>query len=320
MANKTLSLGSNPLFRGPSLMARAAVEHDFDPAGSSPSPLPSLDSHNPGFMTVPMASVFPDPSQPRKDFDSERLEELAASIKEVGLLSPILVREISEGVYQVVAGERRFRAHQLLGADTIRVVVDSGDSTDSALNLAKQIIENIQRQDLNPYERALAIGELRDKLGISIRDIAQRLGISKSMVQRSLEILNLPDFLKEALRLGGSESKILVIGQVDDVELQKSLFDQLSYLSRAQILEIVESSKAKKLDSGDDESHGGTPKLKAAALTPADHALLEEVRKSIGLRVDMTRSVKGGGSLTIEFYSDDDLSEIRNKLVSYFPV
>ena len=232
MSRKPVTLDNNPLFGGPSLAERAR----------SGSP----------FRYLSVVDIDVDPDQPRRVFSDESLAELANSIKEYGVLSPVLVQVTPGGTYRLIAGERRLRASRALGLSTIPAIIDS-EVGDDATVLGKQLVENIQRENLAPMERALAIGHLREKFSLSIRDISKKLGISKSVVQRSLDVLSLPDDLQAALIAGASESKVLLLAQLEDKAERKKIIPQLADITRSQLEDII--SGASQLEV---VSHGGT--------------------------------------------------------------
>ena len=297
MARKNLKFDINPLLAGPTLEARA----------KSGSP----------YRLLPLSDIDADPEQPRRAFETERLAELAASIKEFGVLSPILVRVTAGGTYRVVAGERRLRACRLLGLDTIPAIIDSDDSENQSI-LAKQLVENIQREDLSPLEKGHAMAQLRDKHALSVRDISKRLGVSKSAVQRTLDLLNLPEDLKQALANGAAESKILLLAQVEDLTVRKELLVQLDQLSREGL-----DSKIRALlgDSEDEVSHRGTrakSRKGRTSLSTEDKRIIDELQRALRTKVQLLRAKKrsGQGKLVLEFYSGDDLNDIYKKLTS----
>jgi ParB family chromosome partitioning protein len=283
----------NPLLGGPSLAERAR----------SGSP----------YREIPIHEIDVDPDQPRRVFEKEQLDELASSIREYGVLSPILVRSLDGGTFRLIAGERRLRAAKLAGLSTVPAVVDQTDDDQSIL--PKQLVENLQRADLTPMERALAFGHLRDKFGWGVREIARQLGVSKTLVQRSLEILSLPDDLQAALIAGAAESKILLLGQLEDRELRKELLEQIDTLTR----EDLEAVLAGRSRSEEEEvSHGGTlGRKKRDRLTAEDRRILEELQSSLGTKVQLARKANSsGGKLTIEFYSTEDLNDIYQRLTN----
>ena len=293
MSRKQVKFNVNPLLSGPSLESRAR-------AGSP-------------FRLIPLSEIDIDPDQPRRVFDDEALTSLSESIKEHGVLSPVLVRVAEGGVYRLVSGERRFRATKMAGLNAIPAVIDEDSSEETTL--AKQLVENIQREDLTPMERALAIGQLRERFELSVRDIARVLGISKSAVQRSLDILALPDDLQAALISGASESKILVLNQLSDREMRKELVSQLEHYTRTQLEDRVNELEA---GEGTKVSHRGTAGRSKAPveLSIEDQRVLSEIQKALGTKVSIARAPKNRkrGKLTLEFYSDEDFGEIFRRL------
>lgn len=298
MARKKLNLQVNPLTRGPSLFERTR----------SGSP----------YREIPLAEIDVDPDQPRRVFAEETLNELAESIKEYGVLCPVLVRPTEGGTYRLITGERRFRASKLAGLQVIPAVVDQGDETDTT-RLSKQLVENLQRQDLTPMERSIAIGQLRDSYQWSVREIASRLGVSKTFVQRSLEIVDLPDDLQAALISGAAESKILLLHGIDNKEVRAQFLSQLDHFTRAQLEEEVRRIRALLESNEDKVSHGGTAKSEKAkrkALSPEDHRIVQDIQNKLGTKVYLLRSQQRQeqGRITLEFYSDQDLKEIYKRL------
>lgn len=286
---KGFSLANNPLLSGPAFEERAK--------GGIP------------YKEIPLSAIEADPNQPRTMFDPQKLEELSESIKLYGILSPILVRPSKlPARYLLISGERRFRAAHLAGLSSIPAIVSANsDETGDAKTLALQLVENLQRADLSPLERSHAIGALRDAHQLSIRDIAERLSISKSAVQRSLEILELPDDLLNALREGASESKVLLLAKIEDEAVRKSYLNDLDTLTRSQLEKDLDKRKSK------DEEEAEAEKI----ISAEDVRLAEEMQRAIGLKVKLTRSHANasGGRLIIEFYSEADLQEIFRKLV-----
>lgn len=287
MSKKPLRFNINPLLSGPTLEART----------KSGSPYRELE----------LSEIDIDPDQPRREFDSEKLAELAASIKEHGLINPILVRILPGGSYRLVAGERRFRAFKLLGRERIPAVIDQGEGVKEFLS--KQLVENLQRADLSSMERSDAIVRLRDDHNLSIRELALRLGISKSAVQRSLDIQALPEDLKQALREGIPESKVLLLAQVEDLKI------------RAQLLAKIDSLSREALDQELKVSHGGTKmgeKGEARQGNSKDSRLVTLLQQALGSRVQISRNPKKKeqGKLIIEFYSNTDLENLIHKLTN----
>ncbi len=288
MAKRKLAFTHNPLFNGPALGDRASR--------------PAIP-----YREVKLSVIDRDPNQPRVHFDEEKLQELAESIGTYGVLSPLLVKPGKErGRYQLVAGERRLRASGMAGLDMVPVIISQEDDTTGEATLAVQLVENLQRADLTPLERAHAIGALKETFELSIRQVADRLGISKSMVQRSLDILELPDDLLNALRQGAAESKVLLLAKIDDEEIRASYLKDLDTLTRQQI--------KKGLDKGAEQESKKTP----LELSPEDRRIVDEIQRALGLKVKMVRNNSDleAGRLTVDFYSNDDLQELFRKLIS----
>ncbi len=286
MAKKKLILANNPLLAGPPLEDRARIGIPY--------------------RELQISTIDTDPNQPRVNFDEERLAELAQSIKTYGILSPILVSPSKvAGRFILVAGERRLRAAKMVGLDKVPALVNSEDNRSDEKTLAIQLVENLQRSDLTPLERAHAIAALKETNSLSVRDVAERLGISKSMVQRSLDILDLPDDLLNALREGASESKVLLLANIEDSELRASYLKDLDLLTRSKLQKDLETKGIRK------------GKI-VGALSAEDARIADELRRTLGLKVILSRSTPGSeqGKLTIEFYSNDDLQDLFRRIVS----
>jgi ParB family transcriptional regulator, chromosome partitioning protein len=279
MTKRKLLLSNNPLLSGPALVER--------------------DRTGVPYREIAIANIDRDPNQPRVHFDEEKLQDLSSSIRMYGVLSPILVKPAKiPGRYTLISGERRFRASQLAGLSTIPAIVDLSSESSTERTLAMQLVENIQRADLSPLERAQAIGMLKDAFNLSVREIGEKLGVSKSMVQRSLQIRELPDDLLNALREGASESKVLLLADIEDPEIRASYLKGLD----------VEVKRPGAMGS---QKVGGE-------VNPEDERIAEEIQRALGVKVKMTRPTRDSesGRLIIDFYSDADLQEIFRKLVA----
>jgi ParB family chromosome partitioning protein len=286
---KKLVFANNPLLSGPSFGDREK------------SVIP--------YREIEIASITRDPNQPRVHFEQEKLDELTDSIKTYGVLTPIIVRAAKiPGKYIVVAGERRYRAATKAGLKTIPAIVDREPDQTGERTLAIQLVENLQRADLTPLEKAHAIGALKESYSLSIRDVAEKLGISKSMVQRSLDILDLPADLLNALRQGASESKILLLAKVTDAE------------ERARLLKDIDSVTRDEMSTRLVVKEGGLSKTKKPKkqASPEDQRIADEIQRSLGLKVNLIRQTANpeSGKLTIDFYSDEDLQAVFRKLVA----
>lgn len=292
MNKRKLLLANNPLLSGPKL-------HEREKGG-----IP--------YREILIDWIDADPNQPRREFDEERLQELAASIRQYGVLNPVLVKPSERaGRYTLIAGERRLRASKLAGLTSIPAIVDQEADEAGSRTLAIQLVENLQRSDLSALERAHAIGALKGAFGLSVRDVAERLGISKSMVQRSLDILTLPDDLLNALRQGASESKVLLLAKIEDEEIRATYLKDLELVTREELQKAVSGEEAPKPV----ETRGGE---RERFENPEDHRLADEIQRSLGLKVRLTRTspTSPSGKLTIDFYSDQDLQEVFRKLIA----
>ena len=256
-------------------------------------------------MTLPLRDIEPDKEQPRKDFAEEPLNELAASIAEHGVLQPITVRPCATGGYKIIAGERRWRAARLAGLTEIPVVIK--DVTEGeAMELA--LVENLQREDLDPVEEALGYKQLMDRCGLTQERAAKRLGKSRSSVANSLRLLNLPQRALEWLQTGhltpGHAKAILGL---EEPELQEKAAQQVVEND----LNVRQTEAlCKKLTQPEKE-----PKEQ-----PVQSTLPSEVE--IALQQVLGNEVKvayknGRGSLTVHFYSDQQLTDFANLLGAY---
>jgi len=289
MSKRSFSFANNPLMAGPALDERSR--------GGIP------------YREIPLSAIEPDPNQPRRSFDPEKLQELSDSIKLYGIISPILVRAGKlPGRYTIVSGERRYRAATLAGLGSIPAIVSQNEQEEGR-TLAVQLVENLQRDDLSPLERAQAIGALRDAHNLSIRDIAEKLSISKSAVQRSLEILQLPDDLLNALREGAAESKVLLLSKIDDESLRATYLKDLDVLTRSELEKNLQGKKPA-VEANDDNLQ--------RSVSAEDLRIADEIQRALGMKVRLSRSnpQAESGKLTIEFYGDGDLQIVFRKLVA----
>ena len=257
-------------------------------------------------QTLKISQIEPNRNQPRRSFDDEALNELADSIREHGVLQPILVRPQIYGGYQIVAGERRYRASRLAGLTEIPAIVrELSDSETMQIAL----IENLQRSDLNALEEAKGYKTLMDEYGFSQEEVARTVGKSRPAVANTLRLLSLPEDVKPMVESGrlsaGHARAILAIG--DDAEAtqaaQKVVKEGLS---------VRETEKLVKKLSSDKPAKNKTPKaVKPAVYTEVELALSEQM----GTKVHVTENKeKGGGTLSIEFYNPADLFKLANKI------
>ena len=265
---------------------------------------PSFESDT-RIETLPLREIEPDPGQPRKTFDDETLAELSASIAEHGLLQPIAVRPKPSGGYLIVAGERRWRASRMAGLTEVPVIVK--DVTDEqAMELA--LVENLQREDLDPVEEAAGIRELMTRCDLTQEQAARKLGKSRSALANSLRLLSLPETVLELLK-----SDFITIGHAKVVlglptpELQE---EAAQMIADNQLNVRQAEALCKKL----------AKPAKEPVAAPLPSALPVEVEESLKQALGSEVRVAyhdGKGKLTVHFYSDDQLKAFANLLGQY---
>jgi ParB family chromosome partitioning protein len=265
-------------------------------------------------FTVPVDSIAPNPRQPRGAFDLEELEDLAASIREHGVLQPLIVTQAGEqGSYNLIAGERRWRAAMLAGLEQVPVIVKEASSR-GMLELA--LVENLQRADLNPLEEATAYRALVDDFGMKQDEVADRVGKSRQAVANSLRLLRLPPAIQEALVAGTiTEGHARALLQVPDAEMQLQLAERIASagLSVRQVealaRRLAEIASAEE-ETPDDEATEG----ESDSLYDPIRDLEEQFRNALGTKVQLSRS-RRGGRLVIYFYSDEELQRIYGTFI-----
>ncbi len=244
-------------------------------------------------------------SQPRKSFDDEKLSELAESIKNYGVVQPIVVKENS-GRYVIVAGERRFRAARLAGLTKVPVIIRDFDEKEV---LEVSLIENIQRENLNPIEEALAIKNLIDNYDITQEEAAERLSKSRPAVANSLRLLNLPekvqDYVKDGkIQAGHARAILSVKGKQRQIEFAELIIEKDLSVREAETIAKKLSENEKIDDKKDDNKKKLSPELNDAQ---------ERLCNLLGTKVMINGSEKKG-KIVIEYYSKDDLIHIFDTL------
>jgi ParB family chromosome partitioning protein len=251
-------------------------------------------------LDVPLDRIERSPNQPRADFDEALLGELAASIAVHGVLQPVIVRNLADGGYQLIAGERRLRAARIAGLDTIPAIVrDASDGTDS-LELA--LIENLQRADLNPIETALAYRELIDRFGLTHEAVARQVGKSRVAVSNALRLLDLAPETRQAIVDGRiSEGHGRALAAITIPELQRAVLGVVLErgLSVRQTEELVRRKR--------DEEPGTATERRTLGHDLQD--LEAQLRGVLATKVGIVRT-RRGGRLVIDFYSDEELDRL----------
>jgi ParB family chromosome partitioning protein len=255
--------------------------------------------------TLPLREIEPDPNQPRKTFEEDSLAELSASIAEHGLLQPIVVRPAVHGGYIIIAGERRWRACRMAGLTEAPVIVK--DVTDQqAMELA--LIENLQREDLDPVEEACGIKELMERCELTQEQAARRLGKSRSALANILRLLNLPPKALELLKSGFlSTGHAKVILGLPTAEMQE---EAAQMIADHQLNVRQAEALCKKMLKPHKEAEEQT--LRSSLPTEVELSLKEVLGNEVSVAYH-----DGRGSLTVHFYSDDQLRSFANLLGHY---
>jgi ParB family chromosome partitioning protein len=267
-----------------------------------PASTAAAESDVPGLVEVPVGSIEPNPHQPRTHFDEDALAELAASIRELGVLQPILVRPIGDGAYQLIAGERRWKAAQRAGLATIPAVVRSADDERT---VAEALVENLQREDLGALEEASAFQQLIEEFGLTHDQVAARVGKSRSAVTNTLRLLHLPASIQHLLadgRLSPGHARAL-LGTPD-----RAFQEQLARRAAAEGWSVRQVEDAVR-----DRTTPGRPArtpTPAARLRPPGLLELEQLLADhLDTRVSIAMG-SGRGRVSIEFADLEDLERI----------
>ena len=257
-----------------------------------------------GLRDIPVDSILPNPLQPRTHFDEQELEDLAQSIREHGLLQPVLVSQRRDGTFQLITGERRWRAAQLAGMPSVPAMVK--EATPQA-SLEMALVENIQRRDLNPLEEAHAFRQLIDEHGLTQEKLGQRIGKSRVAVTNTLRLLQLPEPVREALASGS-----ITEGHARAILMANGETQRLLLLERvlAGYLSVRDTEAlAREMNTPSARTHA------AEAVTDPDVERLEDAfRQALGTRVRLLKG-RRGGRLVIHFFSDDELQGIYEAIV-----
>jgi len=275
--------------------------------------LPGAVEEGFGLLEIPVEAVAPNPRQPRTTFEDDALEALAMSIREVGVLQPIVVRRAGNS-FELIAGERRLRAAKLAGLATVPAVIRESDDAES---LREALIENIHREDLNPIELAEAFRELLEELGLKQETLAERLGMSRSHIANTIRLLQLPAEVQQLLGEGriqaGHGRALLSLG---DEEAQRTLAVRIAAedVSVREVEELVRNYL-------DHPSQAERPARLAAVPEPQEHPLAEVeelLSEQLATRVTIQMS-KRRGKIVVEFGSADDLERIVSEIIGSGP-
>lgn len=258
-----------------------------------------LDKHE-KIWQLPVEQVIPNPHQPRHDFSPENLTELADSIKEHGIISPLIVTEAGKNQWQIIAGERRWRAAKMIGLEKVPAVVR--ELTEQK-KMEVALIENLQRQNLNPLEVAMAYEKLVDEFNLSQEELAKKVGKSRSAVANVIRILNVRDEVKQAIvegKISEGHARVLAgLPAEDQLEvLQQILTNNYSVRETEKAgKEVVVKKHIRKVNFD--------PEVKARE---------EELQRALGTKVEI-KKYGPSGQIIIKFFSDEELEEIYRKIV-----
>ena len=267
-----------------------------------------------GLLEVPVNAVGPNPKQPRTRFDDDAIASLAASIREVGILQPIVVRRAGDGRYEVIAGERRLRAAKTAGLATVPVVLR--DSEDSEL-LREALIENIHREDLNPIEQAEAFRQLLEELGLKQEELADRVGVSRSHIANTIRLLGLPLEVQQLLtdeRLSAGHARALLALGDADAMTSLALRVAAEDLSVRQTEEIVRRFVEAPVVLVDEAAAAPTESKTDSSLAEVEEILSEQLATRVTIQMGAKR-----GKVMIEFGSPDDLERIVSEIIGSGP-
>ncbi len=298
-AKKALGKGLHAL-----LPARGAMQ---------PTPAPAPENAADGnVMLAEIKSVSPNPNQPRRDFDQEALLELAQSIEREGIIQPIIVRRTGPAAYQIIAGERRWRAAAIAGLTQVPIIVREADDQ-KVLELA--IVENIQREDLNPIELAQAFERMAAELSLSHEEIGQKTGKDRATVTNSIRLLQLPAPVQElvsARKLTPGHARALL--KLSTEKAQREIADRC-IAEGWSVRQIEEFTKPPKESTDEIVAR----KTNSKPIDPNVRAAIMELERVLGTRVRIMEKGKGKGLIELEYYSDEDLDRIYTLIVGQQP-
>ena len=254
---------------------------------------------------IPISQIEANPNQPRREFDSEALQELATSIREIGIIQPITLRQIDDNRFQIIAGERRWRASQIAGLTAIPAYIRT-ISDESIMEMA--LVENIQREDLNAIEIALAYQHLLENDGMTQEKVSERVGKSRAAIANYLRLLRLPaqiqlSLQKKEIDMGHARALL----SIDSPSLQIKLYKEImkNNYSVRKVEEMVSLLK------NGEEIASGTKKIVAKQQLPEEFSVLKDrLSEFLNTKVQFTCNPKGKGKISIPFNNEEDLERI----------
>jgi len=286
-------------------------------SNSSPTPKPQskpqVNSETSVFH-IEVNKIKPNPHQPRKNFDEESLNELAASIRELGVIQPLIVSKVeietelgTQIEYQLVAGERRLKASKIAGLERVPAIVRRIADEKDKLELA--IVENVQRSDLNPIEAARSYAKLQEEFGLTQREVAARVGKSRETISNVLRLLNLPSYIQDAVsekKISDSQGRLLLA--VNDSQQQQNLFNEIirNNLSVRELKNRIGNIRKPAAENKPDSLSSQNPEF----------TIFEErLQEVLGTKVSLQKTTDGG-KIMISFFSPEEFQSIINKILS----
>ena len=258
---------------------------------------------------IPVGQIEPNPDQPRREFDPTAMQELALSIQNMGIIAPITLRQVAPDRYQIIAGERRWRAAQMAGLTAIPAYIRTVDD-ENVMELA--LVENIQREDLNAIEIALAYQHLADETGMTQAKISERVGKSRAAVTNYMRLLKLPAQVQMALKnheieMGHARALLALDSPTQQIKLFKEV--QQQQYSVRKVEELVQQLK----NGGEIKTTKGST-VRMDKLPEEFNVLRERLSQFFQTKVQMTCSPKGKGKITIQFDNEEQLERVMNAL------
>lgn len=262
---------------------------------------------------VELSKIHPNPDQPRRDFDEESLEELASSIKKIGLIQPVTLRKTGEDVYQIIAGERRYRASLMAGLESIPAYIKAADD-DELMEMA--LVENIQREDLNSIEIALAYQNLIDSLSLTQEQLSERVGKKRTTITNYLRLLKLPAEVQMGVKdkkidMGHARALVTMNDPVAQLALYNLILEEGLSVRKVEsvVRDFGDGKPLKQIISGSTKTKSAKSAPKAPVSTDYD-LLKQHLSSYFKTDVQFTYNKKGKGKITIPFESPEDLERI----------
>jgi ParB family transcriptional regulator, chromosome partitioning protein len=304
-----MSKNKGGLGRGLSALIRPAEPpmRTTPASGDAPASASEIGSIN----EIELRKIRPNPFQPRADFDQQALDELKESIRQNGIIQPVTVRPSSDGTYELISGERRVRASNEIGLKSVPAYIIEVKSDAEMLELA--LIENLQREHLNPVEIALSYQRLTQEVGLSAEDIAARVGKDRTTIVNFIRLLKLPQKIQDALRRGkisAGHARMLVA--LPDELVQMRFFEKI-------VKKDLNVRQVEKLIRDYNDASGAKKAKPRRQIAAVEDNMAERVQQVLATRVRINTQNDGRGEIVIEFYSNDDLGRLFDLLLSIQP-